>query len=666
MEFRKDVQGLRGIAALFVILFHINERLLSGLFTGVDMFFVISGFIISLGVYYKLENGTYSITNFYARRIKRLMPALFLLIILVMLISYFLVMANDGIIYLKHANWTLLFGANFFNTYEVRTEYFAMASIKYPLLHMWSLAIEEQFYIIFALFIFCISFFKNSAKAIVSNPFFIILVIITVFSFVFGEVYNNAKNAKFVYYMLPSRMGEITLGIIIASLTFKLKGKESKKIAFFISTVGTMLIIYSIFYISKKDSFPGVNALYPCLGTALIIFGGSLHSKNIINRIIANPVTVFFGLISYSMYLYHFAIIAVFHYWIIKITSILGIYLFVSIILLSTISYFLIERPIRKLNISNFKVFLFLFIVPLLLLLFTIQKERDFLSKRVKAWGETEEYKNVRLSGKDNQNRRLSESYKYYKKENIWRSGKKEGVGKARVLLAGNSHASQFYPILNAIAKEKGFSFNTVLMFGCPAIPSNTQGYKKEAWKTTCPPYNNLLNKLFPTYDVIIISLSNYTFSRKDKILMVDNMLKKLDSEGKKVILVLDPLIRNKSFPIGCVYMEKYNHFDKKKCFNSFKYKEIKAKTKEKKLASKYKNVYYYDPYSKNLCPSLKICYNYDKKTKNFLFRDGNHISRYASLKIAKIELEKARGKQKAKENPLLMIPVWLHQMKKP
>ncbi len=665
MEFRKDVQGLRGVAALFVIIFHLKPKLLPGLFTGVDMFFVISGFIISLGVYYKLENGDYSITSFYAKRIKRLMPAMFVLIAFIMVAAYFLFLPRDGLQHLKHSLYTLLFGANFFNTYQITKGYFDMQAFKYPLLHMWSLAIEEQFYIVFALLMLVLSYCKNSAKAVISSPFFIILVILTVFSFAFGEIYYSKKNANFVYYMLPSRMGEITLGIIIASLTFKLRNKEYQNAAYLLSSVGLSLILYSIFFISKKGIFPGIHALYPCLGIALIILGGSLNKKNIINRIIANPILTYFGLISYSMYLYHFAIIAILRYWQVTITNHRAIYLFIVIVLFSTMSYFLIEKPIRKLKISNLKVFLLLFIMPMAILILGLIKETHYLKLKQKDWTKYKEFQNIRFSRKDNQGRLLPASNKYYQPDNVWRSGKKEGIGKARVLLAGNSHASQFYPILNTIAKNKGFSFNTILQFGCPVITSDTKGYDQKLWESKCHTYQKLLTKLLPNYEIIIMVHSVVNYNNYKKRNIMENMLKRLGKNGKKIILVADPLIKNNLYPMVCAYSAKYNGFDIKNCFRKFKYQKMKGNIQAQQLAKKYKNVYYYDPYSKNLCPSLKTCYNYDIETKKLLFRDNSHISRYTSFMVAKMELKNSWDKKKKNDNPLLKIPLWLHQMNK-
>ena len=303
MIYRKEIDGLRALAVVPVIFFHAGFTFFEGGYVGVDIFFVISGYLITSIIISDIANSKFSLVNFYERRARRILPPLYV----VMLVSTFFVFINYSPFNAKDFYQSLVattfFLSNFF--FYLETDYFNDFSETAPLLHTWSLAVEEQFYLVFPFFLIFISRFKHSIKTCL-----IILLLLSslIFSF-FESSYNPTAN----FYLLQSRFWELLIGSLIAivmnhdsSFFQKFQTKIASNL---FSFFGLGLILFSILTFNKTTAFPGINALYPTIGTGLLII--FLNPKTILYKMFSFPPLVFIGLLSYSLYLWHQPVFAI-------------------------------------------------------------------------------------------------------------------------------------------------------------------------------------------------------------------------------------------------------------------------------------------------------------------------------------------------------------------
>lgn len=299
-NYRNDIQGLRAIAVLGVILFHFNRNILPGGFIGVDIFFVISGFLVGGIVLRQKEKRNFSFVNFYFARIRRIVPAYFVMLAVVSLTAAILLIPPDFNLYWKSAKSAAYFASNqYFSGFG---DYFAPSAHELPLLHTWSLAIEMQFYLLLPALLIILP--KRWIKAV------LLIAIVALSVFGFQETMEGSK--KTAYFSLLVRIPEFLIGVL---LTFSSKSKSDEKSFFnkyrlIVQIIGLALISYSFFAIQEDSNFPGLLFTFPCLGTALIIAakGGKLSS------ILSSDSLVFIGKLSYSLYLWHWPILAFFRY----------------------------------------------------------------------------------------------------------------------------------------------------------------------------------------------------------------------------------------------------------------------------------------------------------------------------------------------------------------
>lgn len=270
-QYRTDVDGLRAIAVLSVILFHINHDLLPGGFVGVDVFFVISGYLISLHIFNEMDTGVFSLKEFYRRRIKRIMPAMFLVVGVTLIFSQIIMLPKDSTEVANTSIFSLLSIANVYFWKFSNSSYFAPSSDQVPLLHLWSLGVEEQFYIFWPIVILLLY------KRINRQIFISVLICTILLSTLIGELLYS-RSHSFIYYMLPSRAGEFLIGAFVAYLhkdsTNNLLISPASNVNKVFCSIGLSLIVLSFFIIDKRSIFPGLITVVPTIGTGLILFGG--------------------------------------------------------------------------------------------------------------------------------------------------------------------------------------------------------------------------------------------------------------------------------------------------------------------------------------------------------------------------------------------------------
>jgi len=356
--YRPEIDGLRAFAVLSVVAFHAFPSWLNGGFIGVDVFFVISGFLISTYIFENLDKGQFSFVDFYSRRIRRIFPALILVMICSVVFGWFVLLSDEFVQLTKHIWSSVLFIVNFVLVNE--NGYFDNASETKPMLHLWSLAVEEQFYIIWPFILWL--FWRLRLNLLT------ITVIILVVSF-----YLNIRFVKIypieMFFLSAGRFWELLSGSILAwlflfkvDLTDKLKiciDKYLVKLIYskdidadgitfsnIISCFGFVCLAYSVVFFNKDIPFPSAWTLIPVLGTLFIIAGGS---KAWLNRLfLMNPVAVWFGLISYPLYLWHWPILSFLQIINEETPQRDGRIIAVCVsIILAWVTYKFIENPIR-------------------------------------------------------------------------------------------------------------------------------------------------------------------------------------------------------------------------------------------------------------------------------------------------------------------------------
>ena len=342
MNYRRDIDGLRAVAVLPVVLFHFGVSAIPGGFTGVDIFFVISGYLITGSLLDDLERGQFSIGRFYWRRARRILPALTFVILLASVAAWFILLPSD----LHEFSLSVIAASTFWSNiyFWKTTNYFSIDAELRPLLHTWSLSVEEQYYIFAPILVYLIYRY-------VSKRWLTILLPIAVGSFALAVMATSlAPTAGF--YLLPTRIWELVLGAML--MLRKPPAIASRLAMELIGLCGFALIAFGFVMISESDPFPGYNALFPCIGTALLIYAGQNHAgadrpATVATRVLRFTPLVWVGLISYSLYLVHWPINSFVHYLSLKAIGVPTIIaMTVASFALATFSWKYVEQPFRQ------------------------------------------------------------------------------------------------------------------------------------------------------------------------------------------------------------------------------------------------------------------------------------------------------------------------------
>jgi peptidoglycan/LPS O-acetylase OafA/YrhL len=295
IKYRPDIDGLRAVAVLSVLAFHVGGFRMPGGFVGVDVFFVISGYLISAIVFSEIAAAKFSVLNFYERRIRRIFPALFCMLIVFSVVASFYLLPTEFVDYGKSLLGATTSVSNFY--FWQHSGYFDSPTSS-PLLHTWSLAVEEQFYILFPIFLVIIRrFFPTRLRLGVVILFFLSLT---------ASIVTVAYNPSTAFYMPYTRAWELLLGTMLSLGMFpRLHNAVLRNLT---TLVGIGLIFFSVFVYTSETPFPGLAALVPCIGSMLIIGAGEF-GPSLVGSVLAWRPVVFIGLISYSLYLWHWPII---------------------------------------------------------------------------------------------------------------------------------------------------------------------------------------------------------------------------------------------------------------------------------------------------------------------------------------------------------------------
>jgi peptidoglycan/LPS O-acetylase OafA/YrhL len=342
--YRPDIDGLRAVAVAAVVLFHAEAPGFGGGFVGVDIFFVISGFLIGQIVCTEMAAGSFSLLAFYERRARRILPALFAMMAVTAVVAAYLLLPEALENFGESAIATALFVSNFYFWWE--TDYFATANAGAPLLHTWSLGVEEQFYLVFPIALIVVYRYAPARLA----PIFWFF---TLASLLFSQ-WAIRERPDLAFYLLPARSWEFGAGVAFAfGLVPALGNKILREAA---GLAGLILIAGSVMLVTPASPFPGLLAVPCCLGALLIIMAGG---EARVNRLLSTPPFVGIGLLSYSLYLWHWPIFLFYEQRFGTPGAFEAAALIGAAVLVAWLSWKFVERPFRQRRLMGTRPLMF-------------------------------------------------------------------------------------------------------------------------------------------------------------------------------------------------------------------------------------------------------------------------------------------------------------------
>ncbi|WP_185218344.1 acyltransferase family protein [Sphingobacterium mizutaii] len=593
MNFRNDIQGLRAIAVLFVLIFHLSDSYLPGGFIGVDIFFVISGYLISKVVKSKIQKGNFVLWDFYFGRIKRIIPAYYFMLIICWILFLFVYAPSDiGKFKLGHF-WTFLFNSN--NHFAKADDYFGASSNENPFLHTWTLSVEMQFYLFLPILLLMIRNIKMLLIVLTAATLCLI-------GYSTYEIYIG--NKSLMYFSLLSRSSEFFFGVIAAISNIENK-KITKNNSLILSFLGLLLVIVSAIIFNESSLFPGIAAVLPCLGTVLIL----IAYNNKLNQYISNKYFVYLGEISYSVYLWHWPIMAFYRYYTqrYEFTITESFVLLTLTFVASILSYYLIEKPFRSLKGMKFylpfgglitaNVLMVYFISPAKLKMSNIPAEYIYPQIGVKS--HSSDFKNVEVFGKKN-------------------------AKSKRILFLGDSHALTLKPFLDTIGKKNNFEFRTITNNVYPTIPFietlqvENEGRRKIIWKL-----KPIIEKEFKNSQIIILSFYSKEGERwiKPLKLLTENL-------GQKKLIILSdyPSLDKNPVRVNKDFIKNVNNHNKyKKEFNPMP-------TSILNIIKGHENIKYVDFSINNDFFNDSPFYH-----DTLMYYDKSHLNKFGAIKYAEI-----------------------------
>jgi peptidoglycan/LPS O-acetylase OafA/YrhL len=621
LTYRPEIDGLRAIAVGAVILYHAKINIFGyqpfrGGFIGVDIFFVISGYLITSIILKELvTTGSFSFKHFYERRIRRILPALLFVMLASLPFAWMYLLPNSFIDFSKSILYSLGFSSNFYFHYSGQ-QYGAESGLLKPFLHTWSLSVEEQYYVLFPIVLLIT--FKYFRKYLIH-----ILILGFVISLGLAE-WGSRNHPSFNFYVLPTRGWELLAGSILAyfEITNGKRG-ENKTFNLILPSIGLLLIGHSILFFNDEMFHPSFYTLSPIIGVCLIIW---FSNKNeLITKILSTKLFVGIGLISYSLYLWHYPVFSFIRYykWFYQDSEIVNFLKYFSILLIilfSIISYSFVEKKFRNKKFNFKKIFLILSICSLILIIynFTIIFY-DFHKTRFHPFF----YKY------DGEHTEFEVKYNY---QNF--------STKKNVFIIGNSFADNLLNILwNNKTLEKKYYFYTAVAddIGKHFQLECLKDFIEKKINNCDGHFFNFFEEQYKKSNYIIFAIRSNGFYLEDRFI---ETLKLLDADNKKFIVFLNDLhyadildkyilINNKIPSFNKLEELEKEFFKKKKNYETKIIQLVKDKFKKKNIKYVTRSEIFCN-YEEKKCPLIK--------NENKIFSVSGHITnngaKYASNKI--------------------------------
>lgn len=566
LSYRPDIDGLRALAVLAVVIFHFNKDWLPGGFVGVDIFFVISGFLITGIIARQHAEGTFSFGEFYLRRVRRILPAAFFVTLCTLVFGLAFMLPDDAKALSSSAIATTLSAANIYFWKFLDTSYFAASSDTVPLLHMWSLGVEEQFYLIWPALLLLTLKFGGRMLAVVAAT------ALAAASFWYGE-HVLISDPTFAYYMLPSRGGELLIGGLAFFACDAIKGRASRLASEAIGLVGVALVAWSLAFIRETEGFPGFISLIPSLGAALVIASGST-GKTVVSSALSIRPMVAIGLVSFSLYLWHWPVLAFYRYAYGQLDLAGGAICALLIATFTALSYFFVEKTFRsRWSMSKAKSYCAAGLVGVLASTAGFGVLMGGVIPLLSPAGYQEKLSDL----KDNTGPAFEYQYVCQvgaKKEFMTNQVCVVGTASAptKTILFGDSNAAHYMGYIKVVAESIGASIRNIEHASCPPFPDNrSEKYVDRGYKKSCPEFNKIVREELHKYDTVIIG-GTWPKYEKQSPQFEEDLRATLDGfkkEGKRVVIALrapgfigyDKSCAEKSLKIPFISCEKRSNY---------------------------------------------------------------------------------------------------------
>ncbi len=536
ISYRADLDGLRAIAIIMAIIYHTGLGILPGGFIGIEMFFVLSGYLITTQISNDMLIDKFSLKEFYLRRFRRLLPTNIVVLLVTFIAAFFILLPKDFIYHTKLMGLGFMSLGNFYLA-NTTGGYFAQATEEITLLHTWSLSVEEQFYLLWPLLLLFV--IKRFSYINTIKIFFVVLIL----SITLAEwlVRNNPTDA---YFLLSSRFYELLVGCVLALIARYLPALKSPQ-STVLAVIGFVGILFNIFNDNAPHNFPGLNALYACMGTALIIYAGSCG--NPVTKLISTPALTHIGKISYSLYLWHWPIFALIRYVTGSITPIQALIAVAVSLVLSNLTWKYVENPFRIRWKFPFKqTFIGMYIVPIVL--FSV-----IVILAYKTEGFPQRFGNMQESVA------TMESKPKAHRESCTNDAT---VDCRNVLLIGDSHAEHFDPLIHVFTNDaKNLRLSSVSSPHCPPIKGLIISSKTENLgdKDVCHARNEKLYGMIEQGNYQYVVLAAYwsvVEMKSEKIYFIDEDSPEVSVENSYQVIrenlytSLDIITKSRAIPV--------------------------------------------------------------------------------------------------------------------
>jgi peptidoglycan/LPS O-acetylase OafA/YrhL len=536
--YREDIDWLRAIAVLAVVAFHFEAPAIFGGFVGVDIFFVISGYLITGIIQSEVKSSTFSFARFYERRVRRLLPALYAMVALTAIPSFHYLLTSERLEFFRSVAAVVTFTSNFFFWFQ--TGYFDHAAVEKPLLHTWSLAVEEQFYLALPLLLWVL--LRNAKGQGARRRLPIALIALSAASFALAVWLMNTDRSANAFFMSPPRAWEFLIGGIVAVDGFPvLRSVPMRRI---VRGIALVLLAIPIFSLRQGPGFPGVNALLPCIGAATFIWSGI--GVPTLARSRYSPLTVvkFFGQISYSLYLWHWPLFAFarFSKSSLVLDAVDKIALFALTVAISWLSWRFVEQPFRRGSLAPTRVAAFRIagVSTAVLLVASVggivasrtPSEADRGALQLEAYN-SYDYQPMFRSGSC-----FTQSWSTFDEKCLALAS-----GKTNVLLWGDSYAAQYFVGLSKSVDPQGVNILQATQAACmPTLAAESQGI------ASCKQFAARMDAFFKDSkpDLVIISADWLEYARGPRfdgmIADLKHTIAELNGRGIAMVLLGPPV----------------------------------------------------------------------------------------------------------------------------
>lgn len=639
IKYRPEVDGLRAVAVMAVLFYHAGFSQIPGGFMGVDIFFVISGFLITAFIVSDLKSNQFSLINFWERRARRILPPLFLVIFATLLASTFLLLPFDySELGLQIASQSV-FSSNIL--FAKQGGYFDTSSDLKALLHLWSLAVEEQFYLFYPIVMLIIArYFKSMFL-----PFIVIGIIISfILQIAFVEYYQ-----RYVFYMLPFRCWELLAGSLVAVTSAPSKFNKNTLEAG--SALGLFMIVLALFFYEDHMVFPGYVAALPVVGTALIIYCNKTLLTKVGSFLAIKPV-IGIGLISYSLYLWHWPIMVLAKYYLIpfgEFTSYIGLVCIAASFILATLTWYYIEQPVRKKKVLSTTKGIYLFTMSGLVIMacvgvsiFYFKGIPNRLSENVIKYADAVYDTNPHRDSCDGLEPNLVKS------SDVCQTNKEHG--KPSFVVWGDSIGDSLAPAFYELSKEHSKNGFLITSRGCPpvlGIENNDKTFKYE-----CSEFNDEVLALIVRENIkevylvgawgrltsegkISIKEGQWLSAYKNRfpnarLAGLERTVDALKLNGAKVVLIENPPSSEKDIPRILALQELYGETSKYMISAESYTKSLGRGIGQYKTLTQNKDLTFLSPKA-FLCDE-DICHT--EIENRSLYYDRSHLSAFGATKL--------------------------------